>query len=100
MVIFTASEIANASKHDEGQFRLSPYNMTHSNSDPGPYMANGNEDQQLHSQPDLLSEQAQPEFDVQPSVDRIPGSSYVSEDRQTFSWVNVTGQYCVDMSLW
>jgi len=31
------------------------------------------------------------EFDVQPSVDRIPGSSYSSEDRTTFSWVNVTG---------
>ena len=34
------------------------------------------------------------EFDIQPSIDRIPGSSYSSEDRTTFSWVNVTGMYC------
>ena len=69
--------------------------MIHVNSDPGPSnVANGNEEQSqqlLRSQSEMLSEQVQPEFDIQPSVDRIPGSSYHSEDHTPFSWVNVTG---------
>ena len=82
-------------RQDETQPRSSPYAIMHVNSDPGlSNVANSNEEQPqqlLRSQSDMLSEQVHPEFDIQPSVDRIPGSSYHSEDHTPFSWVNVTG---------
>ena len=83
-------------KQDDAQPRSSPYAMIHVNSDPGvSNVANSNDEQSqqllFRSQSDVLSEQVHPEFDIQPSVDRIPGSSYHSEDHTPFSWVNVTG---------
>jgi len=63
-------------------------------SDPGVSITSGNEEhpQQLsRSHSDMFSEQTHPEFDIQPSVDRIPGSSYSNEEHTPFSWVNVTG---------
>ena len=83
-------------KQDETT-RSSPYAMIHVNSDPGlsNAAANSNDEQSqqllLRSQSDMLNELVHPEFDIQPSVDRIPGSSYHSEDHTPFSWVNVTG---------
>lgn len=95
MVNFTAGDIPSANKQDEGLSSSSPYAMLHVSSDPGfNIVANGNEEQQvlLRCQSEVLNEQQlQPEFDIQPSVDRIPGSSYNSEDHTTFSWVNITG---------
>ena len=93
MICFTASEIPVISKSDET--RSSPYTLSHVSNDPGFNVASGNNEeqsqQQLRSQSDVFNEQTHPEFDVQPSADRIPFSSYNSEDHTPFSWVNVTG---------
>ena len=92
---FTANEIPTINKQDDTQ--SSPYTITHVNSDPGFNVAGSNNEEQLQqqqllrSQSDIFNEQTHPEFDVQPSADRIPFSSYNSEDHTPFSWVNVTG---------
>jgi len=52
--------------------------------------ADGNDERQSPQDVGVMNEPTL-EFDIQPSIDRIPGSSYTSEDRTTFSWVNVTG---------
>lgn len=55
-------------------------------------VVDGNDEQQSPQDVGVINEPTL-EFDVQPSIDRIPGSSYSSEDRTTFSWVNITGMY-------
>lgn len=95
MINYAVTEIPTSTKQDE-TLSSSPYAMIHMSSDPGVSVTSGNEEhsQQLFSRShsDMLSAQNDPEFDVQPSMDRIPGSSYSNEDHTPFSWVNVTGQ--------